>query len=53
LLRHPSGVGQGSPQQHLDLGIEAAELIRGPPGQGVVNHRVHAQQDLFALIAHV
>jgi hypothetical protein len=35
------------------MGIEAAELVSGPPGQGIVDRRVDAQQQLFALMAHV
>jgi hypothetical protein len=53
LLRHPARVIEGPPQQHLDVGVEAAELVSGPPGQGIVDHRVDAQQHLFALMAHV
>jgi hypothetical protein len=41
------------PEQHLDLGIEAAELVSGPSGQGIVDRRVDAQEHLFALMAHV
>jgi hypothetical protein len=52
LSRHPAGVGQGSPQQHVDLGVEAPELVSGPAGQGVVHRWVDAQQHLFALGAH-
>jgi hypothetical protein len=39
-------------QQHLDLGVEAAKLVSGPPGQGIVDRRVDAQQHLLALTAH-
>ena len=53
LWRHPARVVEGPPQQHLDVGVEAAELVSGPPGQGIVDHRVDAQQHLFAFIAHV
>jgi hypothetical protein len=53
LSGHPAGVVQGASQQHLDVGVEAAELVSGPPGQGVVHRWVDAQQHLFALTAHV
>jgi hypothetical protein len=53
LLRHPARVVERSPKQHLDVGVEAAELVSGPPGQGIVDGRIDAQQDLFALMAHV
>jgi hypothetical protein len=29
LLRHPTRVFEGPSQQHLDVGIEAAELVSG------------------------
>jgi hypothetical protein len=53
LLRHAPRVVEGASQQHLDMGVEAAELVGGPPGQGIVDPRVDAQQHLLALIAHV
>jgi hypothetical protein len=53
LSGHPAGVVQGVSEQHLDLGIEAAELVIGPPRQGVVHCWVDAQQHLLALTAHV
>ena len=53
LAGHSAGVVESAPQQHLDLGVEAAKLVIGPPGQGVVDRRVDAQQHLFALMAHV
>jgi hypothetical protein len=49
---HPAGVGEGASQEHLDLAIDAPELVRGPPRQGVVNGRVHAQQNRLALAGH-
>jgi hypothetical protein len=49
---HPAGVGEGSPQQHVDLGVEAPELVSGPAGQGVVHRWVDPQQQLFSLRAH-
>ena len=53
LLGHPPRVVEGPAQQDLDLGIEAAELVGGPPGQRVVDGGVEAQRDLLALAAHV
>ncbi len=40
LLRHPARVIEGSPQQHLDVRVEAAELVGGPPGQRVMHRWV-------------
>ena len=53
LVGHPTGVVEGAAQQHLDLGVEAAELVGGPAREGIVDRRIDAQQDLFALMAHV
>jgi hypothetical protein len=53
LSGHPAGVVEGAPKQHLDVGVEAAELVGGPSGQGIVDRRVDAQQHLFAFTAHV
>jgi hypothetical protein len=50
---HPASVGEGASEQHLDVGVQAPELVGGPSGQGVVDLRVDAQQHLFALTAHV
>jgi hypothetical protein len=33
-------VGQGPAEQELDLGVRAAQLVAGPPGQRVVHGRV-------------
>src|SRR6185437_16662485 len=52
LAGQPPGVGQGTAQEELDLGVGAAQLVGGPPGQGVVDRRVQAQQETLAL-AHV
>jgi len=46
--RQPAAVGEGAPEQVLDLGVGAAQLIGRPPGQGVVDGRVQAQQDALA-----
>jgi hypothetical protein len=53
LSGHPAGVVEGVPEQHLDVGVEAAELVGRPSGKGIVDGRVDAQQHLFALTAHV
>jgi hypothetical protein len=49
---HPAGVIEGASQQHLDLSVEAAELVSRPPGQGVVDRWVDTQQNLLALGTH-
>jgi len=49
----PAGVVEGAPKQHLDVGVEAAKLVSGTPGKGIVDRRVDAQQHLFAFTAHV
>jgi hypothetical protein len=33
--------------------VEAAELVCGPPREGVMDGRIDPQQDRFALLAHV
>jgi hypothetical protein len=43
---------EGASEHHLDLGVEAAELVTGPAGEGIVDRWVDAQQDLLALSAH-
>ena len=52
LLRHPAGVGEGASKEQLDLGIEAAELFRRPPGQCVVHRRVDAEENRLAVPSH-
>jgi hypothetical protein len=49
VLGHPSGVAERPAQQHLDLRVEAAQLVVGPADQRVVNRRVDPEQDLSAL----
>jgi hypothetical protein len=53
LSGHPAGIIESASQEHLDLGVEAAEIISGPPREGVVDRRVDTQQNLLALFAHV
>jgi len=52
LSGHPAGVGEGPSKQHLDLGVETAELVSRPAREGIVDRGVDAQQHLFALAAH-
>jgi len=49
---HPARIGQGSPQQYLDLRVEAAKLIRRPPPQRVMHSRIEAEQDRLAVLVH-
>jgi hypothetical protein len=49
-LRHSPGIAEGSAQQHLDVGIEAPELIGRPLGEGVVDRGIDSQQYLLAVI---
>src|SRR2546430_2840627 len=53
LARQPPRVGQRAPQQELDLRVGAAQLVGGPPGQGVVNGWVQPQQYALALAHRV
>jgi hypothetical protein len=48
----PSGVGERAAQQELDLGVGAAQLVTGPPGQGVMDRRVQPQQHALTLAHH-
>ena len=50
--RHSSRVGKRPSQEHLHLGVDAAELVVGPADERVVDGWVEAKQDLPAL-AHV
>jgi hypothetical protein len=45
----PPGVGQRTAQEKLDLGVGAAQLAGGPPGQDVMDSGVEPQQDALAL----
>ena len=44
-LGQPARVAERAAQQELDLGIGAAQLVAGPPGQRVVHSRVEPQQN--------
>jgi hypothetical protein len=52
LLRHPTGVGEGASQEQLDLGIDAAELVRRPPGERVVHRGVDAEENRLTVPRH-
>jgi hypothetical protein len=52
MFGHPTGVVQCSAQDHLDLTVDAAQLVVGPAGERVVDGGIDPQQDLAA-IAHV
>jgi hypothetical protein len=45
----PPGVGERAAEHELDLGVGAAQLVAGPPGQGVVDGGVQSQQDALSL----
>ena len=45
----PPGIAQGPPQQPLDVGVEAAQVVRGPAGERGVDWRVEAEQGRLAL----
>ena len=49
-LGHSPGVVERPAQKHLELGIEAAELIGRPLGQRVMDGGINSQQDLLAVI---
>jgi hypothetical protein len=48
----PSRSGERLPQQELDLGVGAAQIVRGPPGERVVHGGVQSQQQLLPLVRH-
>lgn len=48
-LGRSSGFLEGSAQQHLDVSIEASELVGRPPGQRIMDSWVDPQQDLLAI----
>ena len=48
-LRHPPSVVECTAQQHLDLRIEAAELICRPAGQGIVDSGIDPKEYLLAI----
>jgi hypothetical protein len=52
---HVAGVGGETPgglerpsQEELDLGRRAAQLVGRPAGEGVVNGRVHAKEEVLS-----
>ena len=48
-LRHPPSVVERTAQQHLDLGIETAELICRPAGQGIMDSGIDPKEYLLAI----
>jgi hypothetical protein len=52
VLGHPAGVGERPAQEHLDVGVEAAELVAGPAHQRVMDRGIDTEQYLAA-ISHV
>jgi len=44
-----AGIGEGAPEQELDLGGRAAQVVGGPPGHGVVDGGIEPQQHALAL----
>jgi hypothetical protein len=48
LAGQPACVCQRLAEQEFDLGVGAAQLVGGPPGEGVMNGWVEPQQDTLA-----
>ncbi len=46
---HASGLLERPAKQILDLAVEAAQLLGGPPLQGFVYHGIQAEQECLAL----
>jgi hypothetical protein len=46
VFRHPAGVGERPPKKHFHMGVDAAELVIGPPDQGVMHRGVHPEKYL-------
>jgi hypothetical protein len=47
-VRAATSVGEGAAQEELDLRVGAAQVVAGPPGQGIVDGRVQAEEDALA-----
>ena len=47
-----TGAGQRLPEQELDLGVDTAQIVGGPPRQRVVHRGVEPQQDLLPRPTH-
>jgi hypothetical protein len=43
-----ASLGQRAAEQKLDLGVGAAQVVAGPPGQGVVHGGVEPEQHALA-----
>jgi hypothetical protein len=52
VFRHPAGVHEGAPQDHLNLRVDAAEVIRGPAAECIVHRRIHSEKDRLAFPSH-
>ena len=52
MLGYPAMIRERSPQEHFDVGVEAAEFVAGPAHQRVVDGWVDPEQDLSA-VSHV
>jgi hypothetical protein len=46
---HSSGVVEGSAEQHLDVGVEAAELVGRPLGERIMDSGIYPKQYLLAV----
>ena len=46
----PAGLGEGAAQDDLDLGVDRAQIVGSPFGDGCVDCRVQPEQDLLAPI---
>ena len=44
----PAGLGEGAAQDDLDLGVDRAQIVGSPFGDGCVDCRVQPEQDLLA-----
>jgi len=43
-MGRPTGFGQRPPQQHLDLGVDTAQVVARPSGKGVMDGRIQPEQ---------
>ena len=46
---HATGINERSTQQHLDVGVEATEVVGRPLGQRVVDGGINSQQYLLTV----
>lgn len=40
VLGHAAGVLEGTAQEHLDLGVQTAQVVGGPAGERIVHGRI-------------